>query len=189
MADRSDILFTGFDAFGLVAQNTSDLVVSALSSVVSCECLILPTSYERSVKNLRSRVQELKPRVLIMTGHASNVDGVRIESLARSLVTTTSADNDGQSWSGRNLGELAHLPVTLDVARVAKVLRAAGMTVTTSDSAGGYVCNALLYNVLADPWPELQECGFLHVGKLESVGGSNSLTDYVEAFRNLAESF
>lgn len=156
MTTQPKILLSGFDAFGDLHRNTSQVVVETVmaqaeesSNIYSA---ILPTAYHRSFVALKALMDALKPDFILMLGVAPNSSGIRIEQWAHNQVSITLVDNDGIAPEFCQIvqGACSELQTEIDLQRLHVDLMTQGMTTHISKDCGDYVCNFLYYNVLTE---------------------------------------
>jgi len=150
------ILVTGFGPFGRVVDNPSARLAT---SAVGVDSVVLPTSFARAPSMLRAATEGKDYDVVLLLGVAEGQPEFGVEQCGRNVVSARIPDVDGAMPVGVVVeGAPEVIAVTLDVARVHGALRAPSRL---SDSAGTYVCNALLFHALhAAVAPRV---GFLHV--------------------------
>jgi pyroglutamyl-peptidase len=156
----TDVLVTGFEAWGGHASNPSQLVAEQLGGVV------LPVSFARAAAVLRAAIDERDPDVVICFGLAELRDRVAVERYAHNLDEARTSDNDGANGSGAEIdpaGPLA-LRSTLPVDAIVAALNAAGIPAEVSRDAGGFLCNHVLYRLL-----QWRSGGFVHVPPLSAL--------------------
>ena len=151
------ILVTGFGPFLNVTENPSaQLALSLDGRTFAGHKVIgrvLPVSYERAPALTLATVREEGPFSLVLgTGVARGRAGLCVESVAHPECGAQ-LDVDGERMTRLGQGKVAS---TLDVAELASCLQA-----TVSGDAGGYVCNAWLYQV-AVALPQTT-VGFVHL--------------------------
>jgi pyroglutamyl-peptidase len=169
---------TAFDAFGGLGRNSTEVVVGELgrtwADTVDCtlETVVLPTCYALAEARLRALLRRARvPDVLLMTGMDSGRRGIQVERLARNLNACPTPDNTGEIRAGGAIQP--HGPgmyrSTIDPCALAGALAGAGLPVSMSDDAGGFVCNHAFYVALAEiDRRELPtRCGFLHLPGIE----------------------
>ncbi|MBL8719311.1 MAG: hypothetical protein JNL79_25215 [Myxococcales bacterium] len=150
------VLVTGFGPFGRVVDNPSARLAT---SAVGVDSIVLPTSFARAPAMLRAATEGKGYDVVLLLGVAEGQPEFGVERCGRNVVSARIPDVDGAMPVGVVVeGAPEVIAVTLDVARVHGALRAPSRL---SDSAGTYVCNALLFHALhAAVAPRV---GFLHV--------------------------
>lgn len=169
---------TAFDAFAGLRTNSTEVVVRQLgdtwAGTVDCtlEPVVLPTSYSLAEAWLRARLRRGRvPDVLLMLGMDTGQRCIQVERKARNIDACSTPDNTGEIRSGgviRPHGPRIY-PSTIDPWTLAGVLTEAGIPVSVSDDAGGYVCNHAFYVARAetDRWGRRTRCGFLHLPGIE----------------------
>jgi pyroglutamyl-peptidase len=169
---------TAFDAFGGLGTNSSEVVVRALgrtwADTVGCtlETVVLPTSYAPAESRLGALLRRAPvPDVLLMTGMDAGRRCIQVERSARNLDACPTPDNTGEIRTGGAIRP--HGPgiyrSTLDPRALAEPLTEAGIPVSMSDDAGGFVCNHAFYVALAETERRglPTRCGFLHLPRIE----------------------
>ena len=183
------VLVTGFVPFGKHRINASQAVVRALGNAklpgVCVTTLVLPVVFAEAWAAVRAHLDGLpageRPHALVLTGMAAKSTKVRLERLAVNLADCESfaapgrrpiarPDNAGQAPVDRPIvpgGPLA-LPARADVKALARTLKAAGLPIELSLSAGAYVCNDIYYRALAhlESAGDPMACVFVHLPEL-----------------------
>lgn len=166
------VLVTGFGPFPGRAVNPSREVARMLEReppagvrVVARE---LPVTFRGAPAAIRAALAELAPeRPAALVGLGVQPEPCfRLERRARGRYDGGRADNDGATPDGLGLELGPDRECTLDLERLAEVLRAAGAgEVRVSEDAGGYVCEVTLHTLLGEAGgaPAL----FLHVPPAE----------------------
>ena len=191
------ILLTGFDAFDGAEVNPSWLAVEQLHGERIAgrrvHALQLPTEYARAPLVLRRALRELRPELVLCVGQAGGRPAISLERVALNLADARIADNAGARPCDATL--VAGAPPAyfsrLPLKAIAAALRAAGIPVEVSQSAGLFVCNAVFFGLchaLATRHRALRG-GFIHVPFLPSQAidrpgtPSMALETMVEALR------
>lgn len=168
-------LLTGFGPFGNVIKNPTERLVRHFAEaevpghdLTTC---VLPTSFQRAPQImsalLRKGGRDGQPfDNVLMLGVATGSPHWRVERWGRNH-SDGKADADGFTPNAGQIvaGGPEVLPVTVPVEALLAALEQEGLPVTPSDSAGGYLCNHILYVTLhglqcAEP---SAQAGFLHV--------------------------
>ncbi|MEM4666114.1 MAG: pyroglutamyl-peptidase I, partial [Thermofilum sp.] len=170
----STLLITGFEPFGGESVNPSSLAaVEAARTLasklpgVSVVSAVLPVSYRRAREAVRDLVEKHKPDVAIALGQAGGLAYVAVERVAVNLMDTGSPDNDGYAPVDEPIepGAPAAYFSTLPVRLIVKKLREAGIPAALSYSAGTFICNLVMFELLhlsaTRGWP--RRAGFLHL--------------------------
>jgi pyroglutamyl-peptidase len=150
------ILLTGFGPFPGVVVNASAALVArvAISArrrwpEVVFHTATLPTEWARGPKRARMIIARTQPDIILHFGVSGRASGFVIETRSANQCV---AEADGAG----HLPPLALLEtdgpklrrVTLPVADIVARLKLAALPVSTSDDAGSYLCNAVLFQSL-----------------------------------------
>ena len=157
----TSVLVTGFEPFGGLEVNPSQLVAEAFDGVV------LPVSYARAAGELRRAIDDRSPDLVVCFGLADPRTEISVERFALNLDDDESADNEG-AVSSQPIdpdGPVAYRS-TLPVDEIVAALRAADIPAGSSRDAGGYLCNHVFY-VLMGLLPERARGGFVHLPPLD----------------------
>lgn len=157
-ADRPSVLLTGFGPFPGVEMNASARLVRRLAARARrrfpdyrVATAILPTEWEDGPTRLARHLARARPLLALHFGVSREARGFVIETQGRNACHD-STDAKGRHPPKSQLDD--HGPETrparLPVAAIAERLAAAAFPVATSDDAGGYLCNAVLYRSLAE---------------------------------------
>jgi pyroglutamyl-peptidase len=173
MRRRDTILLTGFGPFPGVAENASERFVPKLAHLAARRfsahrvvARILPTEWERAPSRLQMLYERERPKLVLHFGVSARAEGYVIETLARN--TRRSAE-DATGALPRDDVVVRGGPETLSARLPAQdiKLRLAQMKVpaVTSDDAGGYLCNTILYRSLlfAEQIEQPDAVGFFHI--------------------------
>ena len=182
------LLITGFEPFGGEKINPSWDAVSRLPEVIGeyrLTRLLVPVVFGKAAECVLKRAEELSPDVILCVGQAGGRSAVTPEFVAINLRHATIPDNDGNKPEDEPIaegGERAYFS-TLPVRRIAEEVSAVGISSQVSYSAGAYVCNDLLYTLLARYCGTDTRVGFIHVPYSTEQGKepSMSLDDIVKA--------
>src|SRR4051812_31404584 len=143
------ILVTGFEKFGPNDLNPTALLMERLAGMDGVTAAALPVEYHTSVKRFEALLDEHRPDVAVAFGLARSYDQIRLERVALNLDEAAVPDNAGVLRHGLRIVEDGPVGYwsTLPVDRLIEALSGAGLPVTSSGHAGGYVCNHLFYGV------------------------------------------
>jgi len=166
------ILFTGFEPFGRDTVNPSWEAVSLLPESVAagqvqlCRAL-MPVEYDRMRPMLSTLLERERPDAVLCVGQAEGRVALTMEYVAINLKDASIPDNAGVLCSGEPVlvGGPAAYFATLPVKRIAAAIRKAGVPSGVSYTAGTYVCNCLMYQLLSlaeERYPAMLG-GFLHL--------------------------
>jgi len=195
------ILLTGFEAFGDVDENPTQVIVEAFAkqanSIDYAElvCEIIPVEYELSGQRIRELIDQHQPDAVVMTGVSAGRQKINIEFWARNNRTAKIPDNSGVLLDNQPINpdeSIEHfLPSTLPVFSLYSKLNNAGIPVERSNNAGGYICNNIFYSAVE----YLKQCGrdevlagFVHVPTFESIDREMMTKAYEVILRQVAES-
>lgn len=185
----STILCTCFEPFNGKKTNTSMEVIK----YINCDYkVILPVSYSRSTVSLKEAIELYKPDFVLSLGEANRSGSIEIEKYAHNIKSATICDNDGVIKENEPIteGPLA-LTSSNDLYQITKKLASEGFNVRLSYSAGGYICNLVMYNLLLIKDSKIIKDGaFIHIPHLDEVEESdvqnmaNCLNKFLEYFTN-----
>lgn len=164
------ILVTGFDPFGGESVNPAFEAVKLLPDTIAGAEIIkleIPTVFSKSGPAVEEGIQKYQPDAVINVGQAGGRSCVTVERVAINLAEARIPDNDGEQPMGEPLqadGESAYF-ATIPVNAIVENVRAHKIPCHVSYTAGTYVCNCVMYNVLhmaAKKYPNIR-AGFIHV--------------------------
>ncbi|WP_291534998.1 pyroglutamyl-peptidase I [Bifidobacterium sp. UBA6881] len=164
------VLVTGFDPFGGESVNPAYEAVKLLSDTIAGARIVkleIPTVFTRSAEVVEKAITDVKPDIVISVGQAGGRSALTVEKVAINLAEARIPDNDGEQPLDQPLREdgdtayFATIPVKAMVANV----RAHELPAFVSYTAGTFVCNSVMYNVLYlldRKFPGVRG-GFIHV--------------------------
>ena len=164
------VLVTGFDPFGGEAVNPAFEAVKLLPDEIAGAEIIkleIPTVFSKCGPAVEAGIQKYEPDVVINVGQAGGRSCVTIEQVAINLAEARIPDNDGEQPSDEPIqkdGAPAYY-ATIPVNAIVKNVRDHGIPCHISYTAGTYVCNCIMYNVLhmaATKYSNIR-AGFIHV--------------------------
>lgn len=165
------VLLTGFEAFGGEQNNPSADAVMQLCAQpapagIQWQALVLPVEFQRSAQLLRQTLQDYQPDLVLSIGQAGGRTAISLEQVAINLLEARIADNAG--WQPSGLAVVPQGPTayftTLPVKAIRQALQSEGIPAEISYSAGTYVCNALMYNLMHQLQQQPQcRGGFIHI--------------------------
>lgn len=195
------VLVTGFDPFGGEDINPAYEAVNLLPDTIAGAQIIkmeVPTVFARSTLALEKALEAYQPDIVINVGQAGGRSCITIEKVAINLAQASIPDNDGVTPVNAPLqkdGENAYY-ATIPVNAIVKNVRDHELPCYISYSAGTYVCNCVMYNVLymaAKKYPNIR-AGFIHVpystaqaAKKPNGTPSMSLTDIAKSLEYAVE--
>lgn len=164
------VLVTGFDPFGGESVNPAFEAVKLLPDTIAGAEIIkleIPTVFSKSGPAVEAGIKEYQPDVVINVGQAGGRSCVTIERVAINLAEARIPDNDGEQPMDEPLqadGAPAYF-ATIPVKAMVQNVRDHKLPCHISYTAGTYVCNCVMYNVLhmtATAYPNIR-AGFIHV--------------------------
>ena len=167
------ILITAFAPFGGDALNASQEVLTALPDVlggVRLDKRLLPVSFRSAPRLAAEAAERLRPEAIVCLGQAAGRDAVTPERVAVNLMDAAAPDNDGFQPVDEPVipsGPAAYFS-TLPVKAMVEAMRRLDVPARLSNTAGTYVCNALMYAMLHRV--KDVPCGFIHVPYLTEQG-------------------
>lgn len=167
------ILVTAFEPFGGDALNASQEILNALPDAlggVRMEKRLLPVTFFAASVIAVEAAAALRPDAIICLGQAGGRDAVTPERVAVNLMDAKIPDNDG--FQPVDQPVIPNAPAayfsTLPVKAMVEAMQRVGVPAWLSDTAGTYVCNALMYAMLHQT--KDIPCGFIHVPYLTGQG-------------------
>jgi len=164
------ILVTGFEPFGGEAVNPSWEAVRHLPDTVEGAEVVklqIPTVFGRSAEVVREAMLAEDPDVVVCVGQAGGRFAVSPERVAINIDDGRIPDNDGNQPIDTPIradGEPAYFS-SLPVKAMVIAMKDAGVPAVVSNTAGTYVCNHIMYQVLylIDHEFPGKRGGFVHV--------------------------
>lgn len=180
MAGAVRLLVTGFTPFPGAPVNPTERLIRHFEAdppfadeEAEFRFAVLPVDYDRAVPALEAAARGFDPHVAIHFGLAGETSGFRLETLARNEIAARIPDNSGRRPPFAVIAEGgAHVASTLPLADIAAALEGAGLEVSMSDDAGGYLCNYVFYHSAAGlcAGTSASMSGFVHVGPVALPG-------------------
>lgn len=190
------LLITGFEPFGGESINPSWEAVSLLPEKIGqhqLTKLCLPVVFGEAAKMAIDRAEQISPDVIICIGQAGGRTVITPELVGINLKHASIPDNKGNQPKDEPIditGENAYFS-TLPVRKIAEEIKDAKIPSQVSYSAGTYVCNELLYTLLAHYKNSETRVGFIHIpyceeqNKTPSMRLSDIVTGLTIAITNL----
>ena len=162
------LLITGFEPFGGESINPSLEAVFRLPSVIGDYEIFklgLPVVFGEAYETALAEAERIRPDAIICVGQAGGRDAITPELVAINLRYADIPDNNGNLPKDTHVIEgddLAYFS-TLPVRKMAEAIKENGIPARLSYTAGGYVCNDLLYSLLSHfKGSEVGVC-FIHI--------------------------
>lgn len=162
------LLITGFEPFGGEQINPSWEAVSRLPNQINGYALtklLISVVFGVAAENVLRAAEELHPDVILCIGQAGGRGAITPELVAINLRYAKIPDNEGFEPKDEPIiagGTCAYFS-TLPVRQMAEAVNNAGVASQVSYSAGAYVCNDLLYTLLAHFEGSQTRVGFIHI--------------------------
>ena len=164
------ILVTGFDPFGGEQVNPALEAVKSLPSVIHGAeiCWVeIPTVFYKSAEVLEAEIDRYQPDVVLCIGQAGGRASLTPERVAINQDDARIPDNQGNQPIDTPIrldGEAAYFS-TLPIKAMVQAIKEEGLPASVSNSAGTFVCNHLMYQVLylADKKFPNMRAGFMHI--------------------------
>ncbi|MBE6942853.1 MAG: pyroglutamyl-peptidase I [Ruminococcaceae bacterium] len=162
------LLITGFDPFGGETTNPSWDAVCQLPSKIGgyqLTKLRIPVVFGKAAEAVMHTASEIHPDAILCIGQAGGRSAITPELVGINLRHASIPDNDGNQPQDEPIladGKTAYFS-TLPVRKIAEALNGAGISAQVSYSAGAYVCNDVLYTLLAALEGSTTKVGFIHV--------------------------
>lgn len=185
------ILFTGFEPFGGDHANPSFDCLRTLPRAIDGAEIVkmeLPVSFRRAPELLLDCVAREEPDAVVCLGLAAGRKKITPEKVGINFAHAGIPDNDGARPLDTPLnpvGPAAYFS-TLPVLPLVEALNRAGFPAELSCTAGTYVCNSVLYHLLAWASPRGIPAGFIHVPPVTELplGTMTEAMAQVAAFLN-----
>lgn len=162
------LLITGFEPFGGESINPSWEAVSRLPSEINGYALTklrIPVLFGESASIVIKAAEELSANVVLCIGQAGGREAVTPELVGINLRYAKIPDNGGFQPMDEPVileGDAAYF-TTLPARKIADAISAAGISAQVSYSAGAYVCNDVIYSLLAHFHNTDTRVGFIHI--------------------------
>lgn len=147
------ILISGFDPFGGEKVNPAYEAVKLLpDSIAGAEIvkLEIPTVFHLAAEIIEQKVEEVDPDVILCIGQAGGRYGVTPERVAINVDDARIPDNRGNQPVDQTIredGPAAYFS-SLPVKAMVQKMREAAVPSSVSNSAGTFVCNHIMYQIL-----------------------------------------
>ncbi len=164
------VLVTGFTPFDHEKVNPSYEAIKLLPNHMDGISIIpieLPTVFTTSAMILIDKINETNPDAILMFGQAGGRKSISIERIAINIDDASIPDNQGYQPIDKPIvidGQSAYFS-TLPIKTLNDKLNAHGIPASISNSAGTFICNHLMYQILCYLNKEKRNtiAGFIHV--------------------------
>lgn len=147
---KKKILITGFEPFDQDERNISGDWVKRHNN---CDfddrivrSLILPVTFHQSFQEFKTSFEDFDPDIVLLTGHAKNRSALTVERIGINWMDARIPDNAGYKPIAKKIIENA--PDGLFTTVEWEKIQSLSSEIKLSTSAGEYVCNNLLFEVL-----------------------------------------
>ena len=163
------ILITGFEPFGGESVNPAYEAVKLLPDMAGDIQIVkmeIPTVFGEAGKVVETGILQHQPDAVICVGQAGRAD-IGVERVAINLVEASIPDNAGNQPMDVKVqedGDTAYF-ATIPVKAMVKNIKDHGIPASISYTAGTYVCNSVMYDLLYlidRKYPSIRG-GFIHV--------------------------
>lgn len=190
------LLITGFEPFGGETVNPSREAVDRLPAEINGYALtklLLPVVFGEAADAVLRVAQGTDYDVILCVGQAGGRQAITPELVGINLRHASIPDNKGNKPADEPIlpqGNTAYFS-TLPVRQMAEAISREGIPSQVSYTAGTYVCNDLLYTLLAHFQGSLTRVGFIHIpysteqGKEPSMDMDTMVRGLTVAIRNL----
>ena len=164
------VLVTGFDPFGGEKLNPALEVIKSLPSEIQgaeVRWLEVPTVFYKSAKILEEEIRIYQPDIVLCIGQAGGRKGLTPERVAINQDDARIQDNEGNQPIDRPIqldGPPAYFS-SLPIKAMVQAIKEEGLPASVSNTAGTFVCNHLMYQVLylvEKEFPTIK-AGFMHI--------------------------
>jgi pyroglutamyl-peptidase len=194
------ILLTGFEAFLGMASNPTEVIVRQLDGVTidgkQIIGKVLPVNFTTSAGILSEHIKAYQPAAVISLGLAAGRNRITPERVAINCMDGE-ADNSGNQYNGQKIIEGAPDAYfsTLPIKEMVSRLQAHNLPATTSNTAGTYLCNQIMYTARHHIETNKLDIvsGFVHIPAHHELAMTNpklpswSIADLEEAVRVIIE--
>jgi len=184
------LLLTGFEPWGNWDRNPSGEVAQALHGATAGGCEVVsvtvPVTYGEDIARVVPMIEAHRPSAVVSLGLSGGAAALHVERVAINLkVVGGEAGQDPSDLPIVAGGPDAYF-ATLPVREMAVAIRAAGVPARLSYSAGTFLCNHMMYQVLhyLSEGGVTALSGFIHIPQLPEQaaarggsGGSMALAD------------
>ncbi len=182
------ILITGFEPFDEYKTNPSWDIARELSlELPQVGSLLLPVSFNQCFQKLEKSIQTLSPKAVICLGLADTRERVTVERIAINIAHARITDNDGEQPLERPIHPKGNDGIFSSLALQELTSQIPGIEV--SNTAGTYVCNYLMYQLLYH-YQNKFPCGFVHVPatpEMMPAGPNLPLEQSLDIVRQIAQ--
>jgi len=144
-------ILTGFEPFGPYkynpVQDTTQEYNKKKVNGIEIRGLVLPCTYYGGFEVLSEKINEISPDIILSTGLASRVNGIRIETIGRNIMKGKYPDAEGRNPNNEPLiknGKPLYF-VNSNSINLTNSLYEKNIPAEISIDAEGFICNSLIY--------------------------------------------
>jgi len=164
------ILLTGFEPFEKEPINPSQELLKSFDiskQTRDIHTLLLPVTVRDAGRIVEEAIEEIEPDYLISFGLNGKLSHIALERVALNIIDARIPDNNGEQPQDTPICENAPVAYwsTLPLRDIERELKACGIPVKLSYSAGTYICNFLMYTALnfINQKDLKTKAGFIHI--------------------------
>ena len=170
-APRQVVLVTGFEPYGGRGINPAAEVAKRMNGLAVDGGVVvgqtLPVSFRGLREHMAAVLGEIDPVAILSLGLWPGEPVIRLERVAQNLAAFEIPDNEGLVIEDLPIaaGAPQAIPARLPLRAIERALLDAGIPARLSNSAGAFLCNAVMYTCLAESLrlrPDIP-CGFVHL--------------------------
>ena len=175
------ILITGFEPFGGEQINPSWEAVNRLPNQINEYQIIklrIPVVFSEAARIVLNKAEEICPDAILCIGQAGGRGAITPELVGINLQNASIPDNNGNQPKDEPIivgGDCAFFS-TLPIRKIAQAINDSGISAHISYSAGAYVCNDVLYTLLAHFNKTTTKVAFIHVPYIKEQNKEPSMT-------------
>lgn len=187
------VLVSGFEVFDGHSINPSQELATRLKSPLNemeLKTIVLPVSFKDSFSVLEDEIKNFGPDVIIGTGLAASRENITVERIAINIIEARIPDNDGWQPVGERIveNEPDGLFSQLPLSNIISYCKEKGSNVVLSNSAGTYVCNYLMFQIVHHAKKNGLKGGFVHLPIIAELSGNHShmkMSQVINDFENI----
>ncbi len=156
-----------------VAYSLADTKISGFHS----KSVILPVSFKDAFSILKEEIEKFDPDFVLALGLARKRKTITLERIGINLMDASIPDNEGLRpkneiiYQGEPDGIFSRLPL----AQMIEASKRSEVEVLISNSAGTYVCNRILFELLVFEQERKFRSGFVHLPPFEKMDFESQL--------------
>lgn len=163
------VLLLGFGPFSKFVENPSQIIVERLKDKKIDDLQIfgkiLPVTYSEVEKIIRDEIKNIRPQLVLGIGLAAGRNKITLEKIAINYKFSSTPDNTGKIEKGRKINAKGPdgIFTNLNVEKIVEILNRENIPADISLTAGGYICNLTMYNIMENAKIFNFKGGFVHL--------------------------